>query len=500
MYPLSDKDLDRISREAAEQFAVEPHASDWDQLASRLEKEMPVQKDDKKRRALWLLLILLLTCGGGLLWLLTGNGDATNGVATTTPSSQESIAKNNSTSETTKNTDPTTSGTSKENSVAVNPGEPVSSNSTSTEAATTETKATTSKETIASEPVKTEKEHVIAQSASAGKESLSTTKKMATKKALVSVKSKTAFLATTSPNKNSVRIKTKNKSKELLNSNTETNSSTAATANSSNVSNSAVGNSQTANPPASSSTDVIPATTLTPATTIDKTNSQQPKTTDSVATNTVATANKKAPAKKGKPSEKGLSFGLTAGFDYSRINNVGDNKPGYDLGLQVSYALNKRWSFNTGFILTKKNYTAKGEDFHPPKHYWTTYIALNDVEGDCQMWDIPLNIRYNLTTSKTKWFISSGFSTYIMRKQNYNYYYTVNSTPREKVWSMNSQTNYWFNVLNISAGVEKPLSRNWSIVAEPFIKAPLKGVGFGNMNVNSYGVLATLKFHPEFKR
>lgn len=489
MYPLSDKDLDRLSREAAEQFAVEPHASDWDQLASKLEKELPVQKDDKKRRALWLLLVLLLTCGGGLFWLLADTGTATNTVATTTPS-QETVANNSSSKESANSTDNTKisadkeinkNSTSEPNSITAATKEPSASNSTENSVTPT---TTSDNKSILSSSEKTKKESPQKQIFSGSQKQLTVNKK------------KASFVPVSTLANNSRKISEKKKTTNAViadNDIVKNNSAAPATNNNSNDKSIIV------SPPV---TDAAVADDNKSVATVPPTTSEKTITTntakDSATTNTIASTNKKAPAKKGNPSQKGLSIGVTGGFDYSRVNNTADNKPGYNVGLQVSYELTKRWSFNTGFILTKKNYTAAGKDFHPPKHYWTTYIALDDVEGNCQMWDIPLNIRYNLTTSKTKWFISSGFSTYIMRKQDYNYYYTVNNTPREKAWSLNSQSNYWFNVLNISAGVEKQLNRTWSFQAEPFIKAPLKGVGFGNMSINSYGVLATLKFHPVF--
>ena len=490
MYPLSDKDLDRLSREAAEQFAVEPHASDWDQLASKLDKELPEQKDDKKRRVLWLFLVLLLTCGGGLLWLLTGNGTATNAVATTTPS-QETVTKNSSSKESINSNDNTTIATDKENNKN-STTEPNSTPATAKEQTATSSTENTVAPTATVESNSAAPSSVKTQKAISQKEVLSGNQKQASVK-----KNKSSYVPGISLTSNSRRATKKGivKKPQAIVKNKESNTIAPLVADTESY---PKDKSIIVTAPVNAGTDDKATVALTSDSTTEK--SATPKTSaDTVATNSIASVTKKAAAKKGTPSQKGLSIGVTAGFDYSRINNTANNKPGYNFGLQVSYDLSKRWSFNTGFILTKKNYTANGSDFHPPKHYWTSYINLNDVEGNCEMWDIPLNIRYNLTTSKTKWFVSSGFSTYIMRKQYYNYYYTVNNLPREKDWSMNSQTNYWFNVLNVSAGMEKQLNRSWSIQAEPFIKAPLKGVGFGNMSINSYGVLATLKFHPVFK-
>src|SRR5688572_11081322 len=71
MYPLNDKDLDRLSRDAAEHYDVESSTSGWERLESRLDKELPEKKKDRRRFLFWLFLVGLLT-GGGLIYMLGG--------------------------------------------------------------------------------------------------------------------------------------------------------------------------------------------------------------------------------------------------------------------------------------------------------------------------------------------------------------------------------------------------------------------------------------------
>ncbi|MBO9636219.1 MAG: hypothetical protein J7578_24165, partial [Chitinophagaceae bacterium] len=63
---LNDNDLDRLSREAADQYDVEQGTSGWETLERRLDAELP--QDRRKRRLLlwWLLAGMLLL--GGALW------------------------------------------------------------------------------------------------------------------------------------------------------------------------------------------------------------------------------------------------------------------------------------------------------------------------------------------------------------------------------------------------------------------------------------------------
>jgi hypothetical protein len=117
------------------------------------------------------------------------------------------------------------------------------------------------------------------------------------------------------------------------------------------------------------------------------------------------------------------------------------------------------------------------------------------------MWDIPLNVRYNISTKPSNtWFVSTGLSSYIMRKQAYTYDYMYQSNPTVRYWDTSSLKNEWFKILNISAGYERALNKSWSIQAEPFVKIPLSGIGFGNMDISSYGILVGIKYKPVFNK
>jgi len=235
----------------------------------------------------------------------------------------------------------------------------------------------------------------------------------------------------------------------------------------------------------------------------NKTNAQStnkdPQPEPAAANPTAASSTKKGPAK--EKTKDRFAFSVLTGIDKSNIHGTGSNKLGYNFGAQVSYSLSKRWSLNTGFIYTKKNYSAEGEDFHPPKHYWTNYVTLNSLDGNCAMWDIPLNVRYNITTKPTNtWFVSTGLSSYIMRKQAYTYDYMYMGAPTTRDWETSSQENEWFKILNLSAGYERALNKSWSIQAEPFLKIPLSGIGFGSMDMSSYGILVGIKYKPVFNK
>jgi len=81
---------------------------------------------------------------------------------------------------------------------------------------------------------------------------------------------------------------------------------------------------------------------------------------------------------------------------------------------------------------------------------------------------------------------------YKIKYKAYNNYYTypINS---------DSNSNYLFSIVNLSVGMERSLGKNFSIQAEPYLKIPLKGLGYGSMRMDSYGILFSLKYKPTFR-
>ncbi len=479
MHPLSDKDLDRLSREAAEQYDVDQSPSGWEHLEQRLNKELPPQKEKDRRRFLWIFFLFLLLSGSSLVWMLADkNGN-----------------------ETAVNTD-SISGTHKnESSQPIPPSPEIKTiENKKTENGNVETTPVTEKKAGAGNTIPSTSD-LSASSTPVTDKNSSQENKLKTKPVLVKEKAVSTERSTSSRKKTVVIVAGANPSiKNPANNGTDPITSSPEkkeTAKKNDSQNSVpapivpVPDKPTVQSDASSSVN-------------NKTNAQsinkEPQPEPAAANPAAASSTKKKDTPKEKTKNR-LAFSVLTGIDKSSIHGTGSSKLGYNLGAQVSYNLSKRWSLITGFIYTKKNYSAEGEDFHPPKHYWTNYVKLNSLDGNCVMWDIPLNVRYNITTKPSNtWFVSTGLSSYIMRKQAYTYDYIYNGTPTIRDWETSSQENEWFKILNLSAGYERALGKSWSVQAEPFVKLPLSGVGFGSMEMGSYGILVGIKYKPVFNK
>lgn len=203
---------------------------------------------------------------------------------------------------------------------------------------------------------------------------------------------------------------------------------------------------------------------------------------------------------KKKNSNKGFFVGLTGGFDASTVNYAYAANVGYNFGGSLGYRFNQHWSVQTGAIYTRKNYKLKGEDFHSPKGSWISYYNIETVDGFCKMWDIPVMATYHFTGNENgNAFISVGTSSYFMKNENYNYLYHYNNQQYNRSSNYNSTDQHLFALLHLSAGIERPIGKGFAAIIEPYAKIPLGGVGFGSIQLSSFGLNFSVQYRQPKK-
>jgi len=193
-----------------------------------------------------------------------------------------------------------------------------------------------------------------------------------------------------------------------------------------------------------------------------------------------------------------LAISISAGPD---ISNVYRNKIGkltLEYGAGIGYAISQKFSVRTGFYLSKKIYSVGPQDYKVPAGSMGNYEYLENVDANCTVYEIPLRLNYNFGKTKDhNWFVSGGFSTYLMKKENYEYYFkTPAGQIYDKDWSISNKNHHFFSVLSVSGGYEYYLNKGFSMVAEPYINLPLTGIGAGKVRLKSGGILFTIKVKP----
>ena len=199
---------------------------------------------------------------------------------------------------------------------------------------------------------------------------------------------------------------------------------------------------------------------------------------------------------------KGLYAGAAAGLDATMVKFNEVNKIGNSASLIVGYRMNNTWSVETGLMWDNKNYYSPGEYFNKSNTGLSADYNIHYLNGNCKMFEIPLNIKYDFISKRSSgFFVTAGLSSYIMKKEGYNYFVTHDSNPTEpgyyKQKDYRNATNNFFSVANISGGYQFIFKNNNSLRIEPYLKVPLKGLGIGKLPFSSTGISAayTLPLH-----
>jgi len=209
---------------------------------------------------------------------------------------------------------------------------------------------------------------------------------------------------------------------------------------------------------------------------------------------------KKVNTPKAKSKKSSYFFvSLSAGPDvsYTTGGELGTTKMFGGIGL--GYIYKNKISLRTGFYGGRKVYAAAPDAYNPPAVFWNYYPYLEKVDADCRVYEIPVLVSYHFGKStKQKWFVSGGLSSLIMKQEDYHYAYkyTPGGATHYKDWIVKNENKHFFSVATISGGYQKNIGKSVTLTAEPYLKLPLSGVGYGKVKLNSTGILFSLSVKP----
>jgi hypothetical protein len=188
-------------------------------------------------------------------------------------------------------------------------------------------------------------------------------------------------------------------------------------------------------------------------------------------------------------SNKGFYVGFLAGPDLSTVKFQSVKQLGYSLGALIGYRLNKHISFETGLLWDKKFYYTDGKYFSKDQLYVPPSAYILNVNGNCNMFEIPISLRYDFAHStRYGFFITAGMSSYLMKKQNYTALVSNSSMQWPSSFSSDYSSNYFFSIIQLSAGYEYSINDKTKIRIEPYVKIPLQGIGIGSLPISSTGI------------
>ena len=195
-----------------------------------------------------------------------------------------------------------------------------------------------------------------------------------------------------------------------------------------------------------------------------------------------------------------MQWGLAASFapDFNSVGMDSKREFSGQVGIQVFVTVKSRFSVSTGIYYNKKKYTAEGEEYHPPNQYWNYYtngVVPKEVFGHCAVLDIPLNLTYNWSPDRKLQFLSTiGASNYIVLSEDYKYRFDSYNAGAAEGWDTNESSRVMFGIANLSLGVQYFIKPKIGIKVEPYLKVPLKDIGWGQVDLYSTGTLISLQY------
>ncbi|MGE8427114.1 MAG: hypothetical protein ACN6O7_04535 [Sphingobacterium sp.] len=185
-----------------------------------------------------------------------------------------------------------------------------------------------------------------------------------------------------------------------------------------------------------------------------------------------------------------------AGPDLTSVRGAGKSSLSENIGLAYSYPLTKALRVSVGATYAKKNYTSAYKFYAPSNPPEMAQLPSN-VSAVCDVLDVPLTASYTvLKSKKVKFNVSAGLSSYFMLKEKYTFDYegggSYGGSQKSAVYEVNGENQHIFGVADFSISIEKKINDKINIGVKPFVKMPLTGIGYGNVDLESKGVAFTL--------
>lgn len=197
-----------------------------------------------------------------------------------------------------------------------------------------------------------------------------------------------------------------------------------------------------------------------------------------------------------------LAFNLGFSPDYSKVNTSTFGQMGHNYQLILDFKISPKLTFRTGIIQSLKLYDAYPEDYVWPLKWGKPSSPLKEVTATCKMLDIPVSLSYQLLEKgPNKLYTSLGVTNYKMMNEKYEYWYENDADPNLKWRKWEGNTGFFgAGVINMSLGIERKISNLLSVQVEPFVKIPVKNIGFGNVKLLTTGMFLNIKTQTSRKK
>lgn len=195
---------------------------------------------------------------------------------------------------------------------------------------------------------------------------------------------------------------------------------------------------------------------------------------------------------KSKPK---LVLSILAAPDLTSVQKSGKSNFSGGLGIEATLFLTKKLSVTTGATYAKKIYDSDFSLYNPNSNY-IFKVSPSNIHANCDVIDIPINLNYKVFDNRRNSVtVSTGFSSYLMLKEDYYYTYTDSYANGPQSFEVKNQNQHYLGVANVGVEFQHKINNKLSISARPFMKIPLTDIGYGNSKLSSTGVSVSVNMN-----
>jgi hypothetical protein len=193
---------------------------------------------------------------------------------------------------------------------------------------------------------------------------------------------------------------------------------------------------------------------------------------------------------KRREAEPQFTLALLLAPDVSTLKIKDIKGLGTSIGFNMEYFIHPNISLNAGALYAFKTYEGGEVD------YQGYGPSPSGISGNCWVLDIPLNLRYYVINHELdRWYVSGGISSYFMLREKYDLdYENYSGNIYTRKVEVENENRHYLGIVNLGIGYQRVLSDQLAIQVEPYLKLPIKGIGEGEINLKSTGVLVGLKY------
>jgi hypothetical protein len=177
-----------------------------------------------------------------------------------------------------------------------------------------------------------------------------------------------------------------------------------------------------------------------------------------------------------------------------QLTSVGFGDPSkYALGRGFTGALNlsPRWALRSDLLWTEQHFVAGRDEYKAPYGFWSHKIAPYETEGHAKVLEWALAARTEwLRARRWRVFAHAGVVSWWVLSEECNYYY-VETGPYPALtrhWKAIQTQEHWFAMARGGVGVGRALWPGIELQVELFAQSPLKGIGYGKVDLYSQGI------------